>query len=184
MHSQPPLLGGSVGNLAEVRNPFSIFVQMLGFAPPLEERRFVCDHCGCDMTKDYLVWHMNAKCVTPTFLSPRGMRTDCQHLDINKSPTRTMCRPGISRRECSTSVTKTTTVTRVILKPTSRPLSILSWVEAVGRCSYSVFLLDFLVYFISSCTILPRIFLVYFLWRNERFSRTINITSSKNSQTT
>ena len=66
MRRQPPPLGGSVGNLSEVRNPVST---MLGYAPRLEERRFVCDHCGDHMTKDYLVWHMNTKCVAPTLLT-------------------------------------------------------------------------------------------------------------------
>ena len=75
MRGQPPPLGGSVGNLATVRNPFSTLVQMLGFAPPLEERRFVCDHCGSSMVKDCLVWHMNTKYVAPTLLHLRGMRT-------------------------------------------------------------------------------------------------------------
>jgi hypothetical protein len=31
--------------------------------PPVEEKMFVCAHCGSTMTKEFLVWHMNAKYV-------------------------------------------------------------------------------------------------------------------------
>jgi len=72
MNSQPSPLGGSVGNLAEVQSRFTTMALLLGLAPPLEERRFVCEHCGQSMTKRYLVWHMNAKYVTPSL---HGVRT-------------------------------------------------------------------------------------------------------------
>ena len=91
MRSQPPLLGGTVGNLAEVPHCYSILAHLLGFAPPLEKRRFVCEHCESDMTKEYLVWHMNAKYVVPT-LYYRGVRIGVDvGLDIKKSRTRAMC---------------------------------------------------------------------------------------------
>lgn len=90
MRNQPPPLGGTVGNLAEVRNPFSTLVQLLGFAPPLEEKRFVCEHCGNGMTKGYLVWHMNAKYVIPTLLPIAVCElVAAVGLDIKKSRTRT-----------------------------------------------------------------------------------------------
>jgi len=79
MRSQPPLLGGSVGNLANIRNPLATLVQVLGIVPPLEERRFVCGHCGSSMTKDCLVWHMNAKYVAPTLPQPRDVRICCRY---------------------------------------------------------------------------------------------------------
>ena len=75
MRSQPPLLGGTVGDLSEVRNRFSTLALILGFAPPLEGRRFVCEHCGKSMTKEYLVWHMNAKYVASIFTGPCGVKT-------------------------------------------------------------------------------------------------------------
>jgi len=78
MRSQPPPLGGSVGNLANIQNPLATLVQVLGIAPPLEERRFMCSHCGSSMTDDYLVWHMNAKYVAPTLPRPRYVRTCCR----------------------------------------------------------------------------------------------------------
>jgi len=63
--TQPPPLGGTVGNLAEIPNRFSTLAHLLGFDPPIEERWFVCEHCGNGVTKEYLVWHMNAKSVAP-----------------------------------------------------------------------------------------------------------------------
>ena len=63
MRTQPPPLGGAVGNLAEIPNRFSTLAHLLGFNPPIEEKLFVCEHCGNGVTKEYLVWHMNVKCV-------------------------------------------------------------------------------------------------------------------------
>jgi len=78
MRDQPPPLGGTVGDLAEVQSRFSLLAQVLGLAPPLEERRFVCEHCGVNMTKEYLVWHMNEKCVALTRPYHHGVRTRCR----------------------------------------------------------------------------------------------------------
>ena len=65
MRGQPPPLDGTVGNLAEVQNQFSTLAHWLGITPSIEERKLVCRHCRKGMTKEYLVWHMNAKCVAP-----------------------------------------------------------------------------------------------------------------------
>ena len=69
MRTQPPPLGGTVGNLAYVRNRFPTLALAFGLDPPLEEKWFVCEHCGNSMKKEYLVWHINAKYVTPTLPS-------------------------------------------------------------------------------------------------------------------
>lgn len=66
MATQPPQLGGTVGNLASIEHCHPMATIMLGVEPSLEEKRFVCAHCGSSMTRGYLVWHMNAKFVAFT----------------------------------------------------------------------------------------------------------------------
>ncbi|KAF9781569.1 hypothetical protein BJ322DRAFT_1076985 [Thelephora terrestris] len=62
MRTQPPLLGGTVGNLNRVHHRSPMMSLILGLIdPPVEEKMFVCAHCGSTMTKEFLVWHMNAK---------------------------------------------------------------------------------------------------------------------------
>ena len=66
MRAQPPLLGGAVGNLSEIQHRLPLLGPTLGLDDPsLEEKKFTCIHCGNGMTRDYLVWHMNAKYVAP-----------------------------------------------------------------------------------------------------------------------
>jgi hypothetical protein len=97
MRTQPPPLGGTVGNVSEIRHPFPMLGLILRLAePPAEEKMFVCAHCECSMKKDYLVWHMNAKWVCPPlFFIPSQFAIWDPHLvrvsvflDIRKSRAR------------------------------------------------------------------------------------------------
>lgn len=64
MRAQPPLLGGTVGNLSRIRpRCFVLGIMFRLDDPPLEEKMFECAYCGSTMTKDYIDWHMNAKYV-------------------------------------------------------------------------------------------------------------------------
>ena len=130
MKTQPPPLGGTVGNLAHVRSNVSTLAELLGFSPPLEKRMFVCAHCEHEMLKDYLVWHMNAKYVSPFLFSTTALELGADvGLGIEKLLVRTMSSPGLSRRgglRCSVSVHVAATTTAIPLLITRRLWWILS----------------------------------------------------------
>jgi hypothetical protein len=133
MTAQPPPLGGTVGNLAKIEHGYPLAALAIGVEPSLEDKRFVCAHCGSSMTRGYLVWHMNAKFVAFTLLGARELITG-DDLDTKRLRGRAMCCPGVSRKRYPTrSAGASTTSTRVILMTSSSIL--LSTKIEIGRFS-------------------------------------------------
>lgn len=151
METQPPLLGGTVGNLARVRNNLPTLAELLGITPPLESRVFVCAHCEHEMLKEYLVWHMNAKYVSPFLLSITVWELGVDiGLGIEKSLVQMMFWPGLSNRKisrCSVSVTAATTTAMTSLITKGHWWILSSTVRVVARFIFLFCLLYCPVYF-------------------------------------